>query len=337
MKEKGCRVLVTGEPGRETIIVIKGEVEGRENVPVRIHSECFTGDTLGSLLCDCGEQLRNYMLLLDREEYGVLVYCKGHEGRGIGLYHKMRAYNEQRVNGLDTIDANTALGFEVDTRTYKRAIEALQGVGVSSVQLYSNNPEKRKALEKAGITISMTAFPSTITEYNARYLETKAERSGHKTLLQDFEKNHATRNSANRISQVCNTNPIVIIGTAWNTDYVKPMASNAIKYLTESCGLSESLGGIKQMTVPGHMELITGARIALQKYQPSVVICLGVMIKGESDLYEAHCAAVSNGLSHLAATQDVPIIQGILMCRDEEQAKVRTVGDKNPGAAHAMA
>lgn len=100
------RVIVesTSKIGFETVLVVKGEVEGKEDVPVRIHSECFTGDTLGSLLCDCGQQLRKYMWFLKKSECGVLVYCKGHEGRGIGLYHKLRWYSIQSKLNLDTID-----------------------------------------------------------------------------------------------------------------------------------------------------------------------------------------------------------------------------------------
>lgn len=114
--------------------------------------------------------------------------------------------------------------------------------------------------------------------------------------------------------------------------------SGAMSYLVDDCGLDAEDGThIKHIEVPGHMELITGAKIALKKYKPCAVLCIGVLIKGESDLYEAHCAALSNGLSHLAATQDVPIIQSLLMCKDEKQAEARALGENNPGRAYAMA
>ncbi|MDO4910001.1 MAG: 3,4-dihydroxy-2-butanone-4-phosphate synthase [Corynebacterium sp.] len=150
---------------------------------VRIHSECLTGDVFGSRRCDCGPQLHSALSAISAAG-GVLIYMRGHEGRGIGLLAKLQAYKLQS-EGLDTLDANTVQGLPADARSYTDAVEILRDLGISSLDLISNNPAKAEFLESAGIAVSMVHHPTHIHEDNARYLKTKRDRMGH--LLPDIE------------------------------------------------------------------------------------------------------------------------------------------------------
>jgi len=163
--------------GREAAAVVSGDVAGKEDVLVRVHSECFTGDVMGSLRCDCRAQLEKALDII-AEEDGVVVYLR-QEGRGIGLLNKIRAYALQD-QGRDTVDANLELGFEVDSRTYEVAAEILNHLDVRSVKLMSNNPEKRADLLRHGIDVrdSVGCITET-TPHNQFYLDTKRERCGH--------------------------------------------------------------------------------------------------------------------------------------------------------------
>lgn len=149
-----------------------------EPVLVRLHSECFTGDLLGSLRCDCGDQLRGAIAEISRAGSGVLLYL-AQEGRGIGLVNKLRAYELQDA-GLDTVDANVELGFDADERLYLPAAEMLRQLGITRVRLLTNNPDKVAALTRCGITV-VERVPHVIPAngHNERYLKTKATRSGH--------------------------------------------------------------------------------------------------------------------------------------------------------------
>jgi GTP cyclohydrolase II len=171
------------EPGREHVALVLGDLDGdgrNGHVPlVRVHSECLTGDALGSLRCDCGVQLREGLRAIAAEGRGVLVYSTGHEGRGIGLADKLRAYMLQD-EGLDTVEANEHLGYPVDRRTFVDATECLRAVGVRSVRLLSNNPDKARALSDGGIRVlRVLGLPTTAHVRNARYLSTKQARMGH--------------------------------------------------------------------------------------------------------------------------------------------------------------
>jgi 3,4-dihydroxy 2-butanone 4-phosphate synthase/GTP cyclohydrolase II len=158
-----------------------GELDGEEPVLCRLHSECLTGDALSSLRCDCGQQLRLALRTIAAEGRGVLLYATGHEGRGIGLVNKLRAYVEQDT-GLDTVDANLRLGFPVDARSYTDAAAVLAGLGVRSIDLLTNNPEKVAGLRQAGIPIdSVRALPTAHHHRNGHYLRTKEQRLGHAT------------------------------------------------------------------------------------------------------------------------------------------------------------
>jgi 3,4-dihydroxy 2-butanone 4-phosphate synthase/GTP cyclohydrolase II len=164
--------------GSEIVAMVAGEIGDGQDVLTRIHSECFTGDVMGSLRCDCRAQLESALSRIDKNGRGVVIYLP-QEGRGIGLLNKIRAYALQDT-GLDTVDANLELGFEVDQRTYETGAEALRFIGVKSVQLLSNNPLKKKGLEDNGITVqTLVEIKTPVTKDNAFYLDTKRRRCGH--------------------------------------------------------------------------------------------------------------------------------------------------------------
>ncbi len=164
--------------GQEYGAVVKGDVSGGEDVPVRLHSECFTGDVMGSVKCDCRDQLEAALEYLGDAERGAVVYLR-QEGRGIGLANKIRAYALQD-GGMDTVQANLALGFEDDQRRYDIAADILAELGIVSVQLLTNNPNKIAGLAKYGIEVTGRIPLQVATRpENAFYLATKAAKSGH--------------------------------------------------------------------------------------------------------------------------------------------------------------
>jgi len=162
----------------EHIAVVRGDVMGAEDLPTRLHSECLTGDVLGSLRCDCRDQLEAALRIIGSSARGLLLYMR-QEGRGIGLANKVRAYALQD-RGLDTVDANRALGFRDDERDYAIAAHMLASLNVASVRLMTNNPDKIRQLKRHGIEITgRTPHVMATTEHNRFYLQTKAARSGH--------------------------------------------------------------------------------------------------------------------------------------------------------------
>jgi len=173
--------------GKDHIAILHGNPMGKDRVPTRVHSECLTGDALGSLRCDCRDQLEVALRRIAQEECGIVLYLR-QEGRGIGLLNKMRAYGLQD-RGLDTVEANLALGFRDDEREYSIAAHMLHSLKVRSIQLLTNNPKKVEELQQYGVEIS-GRLPHVIpaNEHNRFYLETKRDRSGH--LLDALGKPH---------------------------------------------------------------------------------------------------------------------------------------------------
>src|SRR5438046_1352048 len=177
------RISVFRFDGTEVVALTRGDVDGAAAVLVRLHSECLTGDVLGSLRCDCGEQLRSALAMIGSAERGVLLYLD-HEGRGIGLFDKVRAYGLQD-GGLDTVDANVELGLPVDARDYSAAAAVLGELGIRSVRLITNNPATLLGLEMYGLDVVERVPIETLpNEINDPYLRAKASRMGH--LLSDL-------------------------------------------------------------------------------------------------------------------------------------------------------
>ncbi len=165
--------------GEQHVALVLGDVDGQPDILVRVHSECLTGDIFGSLRCDCGPQLRGAMARIAEEGRGVVVYLRGHEGRGIGLGHKLRAYSLQE-EGLDTVDANLDLGLPADNREYGIGAQILVDLGVTTMRLMTNNPSKYGGLEGFGLDIvERVPIQSVPNPENIQYLLTKRERMGH--------------------------------------------------------------------------------------------------------------------------------------------------------------
>ena len=165
--------------GHVYVAMVLGDIDDGEDVLVRLHSECLTGDALGSLRCDCGIQLRSAIRTIAAERRGVLIYATGHEGRGIGLVNKLRAYVAQD-DGADTVDANIALGLPIDSRDYTESAEVLSELGVRTIRLLTNNPGKVDGLRSAGAVVtSVVPLPTAPHHRNIGYLNTKASRMEH--------------------------------------------------------------------------------------------------------------------------------------------------------------
>jgi len=165
--------------GEQHLALVRGAVQGQRDVLVRVHSECLTGDAFGSLRCDCGPQLDESMRRIAEEELGVIVYLRGHEGRGIGIGHKLRAYALQE-QGHDTVDANLALGMPIDSREYGIGSQILVDLGITTMRALTNNPAKYGGLEGYGLEITeRVPLLTTPNPENIAYLRTKRERMGH--------------------------------------------------------------------------------------------------------------------------------------------------------------
>lgn len=165
--------------GNEHVAFVYGDIGDGENVLVRVHSECLTGDVFGSLRCDCGPQLRASLKAVADEGRGVVLYIRGHEGRGIGLLHKLQAYQLQDL-GADTVDANLQLGVPADARDYGTGAQILADLGIKSMRLLTNNPAKRVGLEGYGLrVVGRVPLPVSVNPENLRYLKTKRDRMGH--------------------------------------------------------------------------------------------------------------------------------------------------------------
>ncbi|MFI3255925.1 MAG: GTP cyclohydrolase II [Psittacicella sp.] len=168
------------------IALTMGSIENQENLLVRVHSECLTGDVFGSIKCDCGEQLHSALELISKNKQGILIYHRS-EGRGIGIINKIKAYALQD-KGFDTVDANLKLGFDADERDFNPCAKILNLLKVKSIKLITNNPAKIHQLQNVGISINKTVpLIAGINKFNHDYLETKIDRMGHMLTKEDIQ------------------------------------------------------------------------------------------------------------------------------------------------------
>ncbi|MEU4446448.1 GTP cyclohydrolase II [Actinosynnema sp. NPDC050801] len=173
------RAVAFRADGHEHMALVYGRTALRDNVLVRVHSECMTGDIFGAMRCECGDQLEAALDRIVAEGSGVLVYLRGHEGRGIGLVAKVRTHVLQDEQGMDTLDSATTLGLPVDVRDYTPAARVLRHLRVGSVRLMSNNPDKIRALEDNGIAVARVPHLVRPNPHNIGYLTAKRDRLGH--------------------------------------------------------------------------------------------------------------------------------------------------------------
>jgi 3,4-dihydroxy 2-butanone 4-phosphate synthase/GTP cyclohydrolase II len=172
--------------GKVHVALVLGDVDGAENVLVRVHSECLTGDVFHSLRCDCGEQLHQALAQIERERRGVFLYMS-QEGRGIGLLNKLEAYRLQE-EGLDTVDANLKLGFPADARDYGIGNQILADLGLTTIRILTNNPRKLTGIDGFGLTVvEQVPIEVAPNEENLRYLAAKRDKLGHKLHHQDLK------------------------------------------------------------------------------------------------------------------------------------------------------
>lgn len=325
----------------EIVTLVRGDLSlaSSHPVPLRIHSECFTGDILGSLRCDCGEQLDQYMTqVMASKSPSVLVYVRGHEGRGIGLSNKIECYRLQDEEKLDTVEANLRLGFDVDLRSFHECWESLDVLfrqhGATDnwkVTLYTNNPEKISH-DRVARVVALSSVPNGV---NNNYLLTKQVRLKHKTCIDTMKWEELLSGMNESAGQPAHlTTPertgresmrVCIVAAKWNDEYVSTMVEACVKELRSGPFID-----LDRVYVPGALDLVAGAKRAAKR-DFGAIICIGVLIKGETDSYDHSCAAVSASLSHLNTVDGIPpIISGLLMYKSEEQANER-LSDETAG------
>ena len=336
----GYRSLVDD---KHHVALVKGEVSGRADVLVRVHSECLTGDVFHSLRCDCGEQLESALAMIEREGEGVLLYLS-QEGRGIGLLNKLRAYKLQE-DGLDTVEANERLGLPADLRDYGIGAQILSDLGLSSIRILTNNPKKIRGLEGYGLSVAaQVPIEQAPNEHNTEYLRTKARRMGHtlhhqglnldEELLHDERREAAgtdgrrgrarrprerARATASRSRSVASTRS-------------SPSGSRPARARPSPSAASSE---VEVFDVPGAFELPLAARYAAESGRFRAIACLGAVIRGETDHYDFVCAEAARGIMRVQLDTGVPCAFGVLTCETMDQALARAGGDKRDQGRNA--
>eukprot|EP00418_Pyrodinium_bahamense_P066682 CAMPEP_0179087510 /NCGR_PEP_ID=MMETSP0796-20121207/39766_1 /TAXON_ID=73915 /ORGANISM="Pyrodinium bahamense, Strain pbaha01" /LENGTH=673 /DNA_ID=CAMNT_0020785021 /DNA_START=46 /DNA_END=2065 /DNA_ORIENTATION=+ len=302
----------------EVVAAIKGDIEGKSNVAVRIHSECFTGDILRSAKCDCGLQLEKFFNVMEQEPAAVLLYVRGHEGRGIGLAAKFDAYRLQEEEHLDTVDSNLRLGFEPDLRSYDIIAQILPKLGVRSVRLYTNNKEKIKAVESV-LPTKHAPLRTTPLMSNREYLKTKEERMEHLTTMEEEEvAQRSVHIEWPRFGDYGGFR-VTLVATAWNRECTNQLVRGCETVLLEArCAVSI-------VEVPGSLDLVAGCRAATGREPfPHAVVALGTYVRGDTDTTQMHYQATVSALQELNVSSAVPVVSGVIFCNTQEDALKRS-------------
>lgn len=307
-------------------VLLKGNIYTGAPVQTRIHSDCFTGDTLGSLHCDCGSQLQLALRTISEKGAGLIIFPAFHEGRGIGLVSKIRAYRLMSQTNLDTYQANLHLNYKPDERTYETVLAILKDLDVTKINLLTNNPHKIEALK----SLIHTTIPLFIppNEHNRDYLQSK----------NDYETTHLQKKitAVNHIMKGPMINKpisIAMITTYWNEEILEPHRLDIERYLKEA--VSDLT--INKIVVPGSFEIPYGVRSLLDDHSKryDAIICLGTIIKGDTAHFKYISSSVIQGLMKLQVLGTVPIINGILNTYTRDQALERL--DSKSGQAESLA
>jgi len=318
------------------VTLIKGSPTQWQNnssnsLPVytRIHSECFTSHVLGSRRCDCSQQFDASLEIINNHGSGVAIYVDGHEGRGIGLHNKLKAYHLQHHKSLDTYQANQELGLPIDSRSYDTPRAILKDLGISKIALLTNNPLKIQAL--SDMTVLVVPVLCEPNEHNQEYLNSK----------RIFEKENAIKPSPQFISIPQKEVPIAlpsmenisrlrigIIRTSWNDSLVSLLATQCKEALIAS-GIAPNNIVADVWDVPGAFELPFSAQRLAATGSVDAIICFGVLIKGETMHFEYISSSVSNGLMQVQLSSNLPVLYGVLNCMTLEQAQARC-GPESP-------
>ena len=305
----------------EHIALVTGDIGDGEDVLVRMHSECLTGDVFGSRRCDCGDQLHAALELIAERGRGVLVYLRGHEGRGIGLLHKLRAYTLQD-GGHDTVDANLELGLPADARDYGTGAQILHELGVTSVELITNNPDKRTALEGYGIEVrERIALPVAANDDNRTLPDDQARPDGPPARDSRHRRNHRRSSRYER----CRT------AAAGGPRRQRPEGRRRrVAVARDRDGRPDRRCRAGPGRLQGRVVRAWSVRRAASSCRWSrwgsrrrgydAVVALGVVVRGGTPHFDYVCDAVTAGLTRVALDTGVPVGFGVLTCDNDEQA-----------------
>jgi 3,4-dihydroxy 2-butanone 4-phosphate synthase/GTP cyclohydrolase II len=300
------------------LALVKGDIHTQEPVLVRVHSECLTGDVLGSMRCDCGEQLHQSLKSIQEAGSGVLLYMR-QEGRGIGLPGKIKAYQLQD-QGMDTVEANEALGFPADLRDYGVGAQILADLGIKKLRLLTNNPRKIIGLKGHGLEI-VARVPLEIppNHINAKYLETKRDRLGH-LILKDWVLENGDVKKFDKVVHgqlSAKDKKFAVVISRFNEFITGRLLDGVQDCVSRHGGDDQALDVI---WVPGSFEIPLVALKVAETGKYDAVICLAAVIRGGTVHFEYIASEVTKGIAQVSLQTGIPAIYGVLTCDTIEEA-----------------